>query len=98
MTPSAATPRLSMEQRFAFIERDVQSHAKTLTAHNENLAAINVERATDKVRDENLDDRLDRIEKAIDKIYGLGRWVLLAFGASFVTLFANFLFRGGLNL
>lgn len=40
-------------------------------------------------------ERFDQINKKIDAVYGLGRWVLGAFGALVVALVSNFLFRGG---
>jgi len=86
---------LTLEQRFVFMERDVQSHAKTITAHNDNLQRINTEAIRREERDTSLDGRLTRMEKSIGDVYKLGWWILGAFGASFVALLANFLFKGG---
>lgn len=43
-------------------------------------------------------ERFDQIVKRIDAVYGLGRWVLGAFGALVLALVSNFLFRGGFNV
>jgi len=97
---------IPFEQRLSLTERDVQSHARTLTAHNDQIAAINTERAVNVERDKNLNERLDRIDRAllesknetarqINGIYKLGWWVLAAFGSAFCALLANFMFKGG---
>lgn len=86
---------LSLEQRFVFVERDLQSHAKTLTVHNEEMADLRIERAEAKLRAEHIDERFDRLEKSITGIHRLGWWILGTFGAAFIALVANFLFRGG---
>ena len=43
-------------------------------------------------------ERFDQIVKRIDAVYGLGRWVLGAFGALVLALITNFMFRGGFNV
>jgi hypothetical protein len=62
------------------------------------LTAIDKREAVRAERDKHLDERLDRIENSIRAVYGLGRWVLAAFGASAIALVANFVVRGGMFL
>lgn len=40
-------------------------------------------------------EQLTHISKRVDSVYGLGRWLLGAFGALLIALVSNFLFRGG---
>lgn len=84
-------------------ERNHTDLAKSVTAIvedqrsvREEINAIKIDREVRKVREEHLNERLDRIEDRIDDVYKLGRWVLTAFGASLLALLANFIFRGGL--
>lgn len=38
------------------------------------------------------------LTKRVDAVYGLGKWVLGAFGALVLALVSNFLFRGGFHV
>lgn len=86
---------VSLDQRVALIERYQQTQGNTLSMHTDALNAAKIDAAKREARDEALDDRLDRIEKAIGGIYKLGWWILAAFGSSFIALLANFIWRGG---
>lgn len=89
---------IPFEQRLNYVERDVRDHAKTIGEHNKELAAIITERAVNVERDKNLNERLDRLEKAIGGVYKLGWWILAAFGGLLIALIANFLFKGGFTI
>lgn len=95
MPPDPASNVINFEQRFNFVERDVRSHAKTLTAHNEALNKYERDLIRHEEREKRNDERLQRIEESIKSFHKLGWWILSAFGASFIALLANFLFRGG---
>jgi hypothetical protein len=106
MAESEAKNILPFEARIASLERYAISHGETLGKHTGELIDLKTERAVRIERDKNLDERLERIEEAINKldasntakfsgIYKLGWWVLGTFGASFIALLANFLFKGG---
>lgn len=89
--PETAT----MEVRLTTVERYQQNHGTTLAEHNNELARVKTDRAVQIERDKHMDERLDRIEKSIAGIHKLGWWVLATFGAAFIALVANFLFKGG---
>lgn len=87
---------VTIEQRLAMVERYQQTQGNTLSAHNDALNAAKIDAARREERDEALNERLKRIEKAIGGIYKLGWWILAAFGSAFIALLANFIFRGGM--
>lgn len=82
------------------IIQDVQAHAKTITELVTELNKLRTDRekndALRLMKDEYLDERLDRIEASIKSVYGLGKWVLGAFGAVLLSAAATFIVRGGL--
>lgn len=82
------------------LARDVQMHAKTITELVTAISQLRTDRekndALRQLKDEHLDERLDRIEASIKSVYGLGRWVLGAFGAVLLSALATFIVRGGL--
>jgi hypothetical protein len=78
------------------IERDLQSHAKTITELTMRMSDYEKDKAVREVKDEHLEERFERIEDRVQAIYKLGLWILAAFGGSFIALVANFVFRGGL--
>jgi hypothetical protein len=85
-------------------ERDLRDHSKSITAltedqHSTNLALIAIDKAT-AVRakaDENLDERLDRIEERLKGVYSLGLWLLAAAGTALVGIVVEFVANGGLH-
>jgi len=85
-------------ERIDIIERDILSHAKTITELTIHMSDFQRDKAVEKVRDEYQAERLDRIEDRINAVYKLGWWVLASFGGIFITLVANFVFRGGLYI
>lgn len=106
MPPDPASNVIPFEQRLQWVERYATTHGETISKHNNEIADLKTERAVQKERDKNLDERLERIEDAIaasaklntdrfNGIYKLGWWILTAFGGSFIALLANFLFKGG---
>ncbi len=84
------------------MQRDLEAHAKTISEFTTSIAEIKKEIAIREVEDdlnkEFLEKRLTAIEKRLDRINNLGWWLLAAFGGSFITLLANFVFKGGLVL
>jgi septal ring factor EnvC (AmiA/AmiB activator) len=95
----------ALERQAASAERSLTDHARTQSAfteelrrHGELLADITTDRAVRTERDTNLNSRLDRIEKSINGVYNLGKWVLAAFGSALIVALATFLLRGGLNI
>ncbi|WP_438752077.1 hypothetical protein [Pararhizobium sp. O133] len=74
--------------RLSLVEKDSQSHARTLTALTERMAEYEKDAAVKEVKDEYLQERLTRIEK-------IGMWILTTFGATFIAVLANFVFKGG---
>ena len=89
---------MTMPDRHDLLERDVQSHAKTITELTKRMVEYEKAMAVQEVEDEFLEKRLTAIEKSIGRVYNLGWWILAAFGGSFIALVANFVFRGGLYL
>ncbi|MBN9033316.1 MAG: hypothetical protein BGO05_05555 [Rhizobiales bacterium 63-7] len=88
--------------RTDLIERDLQSHAKTITEFTTSIAELKKEVAIkgvrDELKDEYLEERLGKIEERLNGINRLGWWILAAFGGTFITVLANFIFKGGLVL
>lgn len=87
---------MSPVDRTDLIERDLQSHAKTITELTMRMSDYEKDKAVREVKDEYLDERFERLEDRVQAIYKLGIWILAAFGGSFIALVANFVFRGGL--
>jgi hypothetical protein len=84
---------------------DLSNQAKTLSeivinqrAANEAIHELHTDRAVRAVDRQNLDERIKRIEKRMDELVGIGRWILLAFAASFVAAVGTFIVNGGLKL
>lgn len=82
------------------LTRDVQSHARIITELTTELGKVRTSQekndALRQMKDEYLDERLDRIEASIKSVYSLGKWVLVAFGTVLVSALATFVVRGGL--
>lgn len=82
------------------LNRDVQSHARIITELTNEIGKVKTTQekndALRDMRDEYLDERLDRIEASIKSVYSLGKWVLVAFGTVLVSAVATFVVRGGL--
>lgn len=62
------------------------------------MGELKISKAVDAERDKNLKERLDRIEKSIEGLYGLGKWALLAFFGVLIGAVATFIVNGGLNV
>lgn len=85
------------------LRHDLSNQARTISEivvnQRETLKVVH-ELQTDKavraVDRKNLDDRLARIEKRVDDLAGIGKWILLAFAASFITAVVSFVVKGGL--
>lgn len=86
---------VTLEQRVGFLERYHQTQGNTISLHTDALNAMKIEAARQEGKDANLIERIERLEKAVNKVYGLGWWILAAFGGSLIALISNFLFRGG---
>lgn len=93
-----------MNDSIETLRQDISNHAKTLTALIEEGHSVKklldeqvVDRAVRKVRDENLYERLDRIEASVKRLQAIGVWILAAFGVAFLTAAANFIIQGGLR-
>lgn len=94
----------AMLRRLDMTERNQTDFAKAVTAVitdineiRKPLDELKTDREVRKVRDQHLNERLDRIEASIKSIYRLGLWVLTAFGSASIALVVNFVFRGGFN-
>lgn len=86
------------------LRMDVSSHAKTLTALIEDqrdmkniLSQMQTAVAVRVTEDRFLNERLDRIEKSIDGLQSIGKWILAAFATVFIAAMANFILEGGLH-
>lgn len=91
-----------VQRRLDMSERNASDLAKSVTALTEKfddlsepLRSLETDREVRKERDKNVNQRLDRIEASLTRVYNLGWWVLAAFGASAIALVANFVFKGG---
>jgi hypothetical protein len=82
--------------RLGLVERDVRSHARTLTEITKSLIEQDKREAVRVETDKHLDERLDRIEASIQSVYGLGKWLLAAAGSSLVVAIIGFVIKGGL--
>lgn len=86
----------------AQLERDLQMQAKSLSelvldqrSTNDDIGALKQANAMRNLKDEYLDDRLDRIEASIQSVYNLGKWLLGAVGSTLVVAVVGFALRGG---
>lgn len=87
------------------VERDVMEQSRRITELTMALQTLKsvvddlVTQAKIKaVEDKYIDERFDRVEKRLDGITSLGRWILGAFGSTFIAALAAFVAGGGLNL
>jgi hypothetical protein len=94
-----------VERAQVIIDRNQSDVAKSLTAIVEDhsktkdvLDQLRTDREVRQERDKHLNERLDRIEKSIARLYNLGWWVLTAFGATLIAAVANFLVKGGFDV
>lgn len=92
-------------ERIDLLERDVQSHARSISEFTMALAGVKDDlndfekaQAVQEIKDGYLEKRLTGIDGRIDAIYKLGLWILAAFGSSAVALIANFMFKGGFSV
>lgn len=97
--------RLGSQPGLTPIERDVMSQAQqiasimtVLTQIQGVLSDLVTKEKVREVEDKHIDERFDRVEKRLDGITSLGRWILGAFGSTFVAAIAAFVAGGGLNL
>jgi hypothetical protein len=93
------------EDSLQLLRNDLINQAKTLSAiiekqneTNDALHSIQIDQAVRKVDRDNLDERIKRLEKRMDDLAGIGKWILLAFGAYFITAVASFIVKGGLTV
>ena len=82
-------------RRLDAIERNQSDAAKTSSVVIEEIHGVKTDRAVRAERDLRLNERLERIEQSLEGVYKIGWWFLALFGAAFVSLIANFAFRGG---
>jgi len=81
------------------LEQDVRAHAKTITelvqaeARRQTNEAANLQLAN--LKEQYLDDRLDRIEASIKAVYNLGKWLLGAAGSTLLVAVIGFALKGG---
>ena len=84
------------------LRKDHTQLASSLSAMALELGSMKTDRAVEKAvqteRQANLDERLERIEESIKGLYGLGKWMLLAFGGSMIAALVTFIVKGGLNV
>lgn len=85
----------SILRRLDSIERNQSDAAKTASVVIDEIHGVKTDRAVRTERDLRLNERLERIEERLDGVYKIGWWFLALFGAAFVSLLANFTFRGG---
>lgn len=92
---SAILRRLDMN------ERNSTDLAKTVTVLVEDVSNLKLKDAVNAEREKARDDWRQRTEKKLDRIYGLGWWVLATFGASAIAgivALVFLVFRRGLNV
>lgn len=103
---------MSREYTCEDAHRDLQAQAKTLSAyadeiqkHDTRLAALEtanrlreISEAREEERDKALNARLEKIEKAIEGIQGVGNKLVWLVGSGIVLAFLTFMFKGGLTI
>lgn len=101
---ATATKNRQMQDSVEQIARDVRDHAKSLTAiiedqraMKEEIAVLREDKAVRVVKDDNLNDRLDRIDDRINGIFSLGKWLLAAVGTVLIAVVIDFVVHGGLT-
>lgn len=72
-----------LDNKFANIERD----------HKRDELKRDVEYLNERLKDD-----VEQLTTKLDGIYGLGRWILLAFGSLVIAAVTNFMVKGGLNV
>lgn len=101
-----ALQRLEVVERAQIIaDRNHTDIAKAITAIIDDdrstrdvLQELKTDREVRKERNINLDARLAAMEKRIDKIYGLGLWLLTAVGGTLILGLVKFILSGGLSV
>ena len=88
-----------IQDRVGLLERDARDHAKSIGELVQRLRDVERDAAEDKrlrsLKDEHLDERLDRIEASIKSVYNLGKWLLGAAGSTLVVAIVGFALKGG---
>lgn len=80
------------------LRKDHTALAASVSVLTTEIGSLKTEKAVDAERDRNLRERLDRIEKNIEGLYGLGKWMLIAFGTSLMAAIVTFIVKGGLSV
>lgn len=91
------------EDNLQLLRWDLSNQGKSIAAlvdgmrdQNKVLHGLELDQAARAVDRKNLDERIERIEKRMDDLTGLAKWILLAFAASFITAVVTFIVKGGL--
>lgn len=91
------------EDSLQLLRYDLSNQAKSISAlvvelreQGEVLRDLETDKAVRALDRKNLDDRMARMEKRIDDLAAIGKWILLAFAASFITAAVSFIVKGGL--
>lgn len=83
------------------LRKDHTQLAATISVMTTEVGSIKTEKAIEKAvaveREKNLDERLERIEKSLEGLYGLGKWMLLAFFGALIAAVVTFMVKGGFN-
>lgn len=94
---------MTEEDSIRLLRHDLSNQAKTLSeiitfqrATQESIHELRTDQAVRALDRKNLDDRIARMEKRMDDLVGIGKWILLAFAASFITVVVTFIVNGGL--
>jgi len=105
MSEDQAPRRPGAQPGLSSIERDVMTQSNQIAQMIVNMtqmqAVLNdlvIKEKVREVEDTHIDERFDRVEKRLDGITSLGRWILGAFGSTFIAAIAAFIAGGGLNL
>ncbi|KQT52238.1 MULTISPECIES: hypothetical protein [unclassified Aureimonas] len=84
------------------LRKDHTQLAATISVLTTEVGGIKTEKAIEKAvgveREKNLDERLERIEKSLEGLYGLGKWMLLAFFGTLIAAVVTFMVKGGFNV
>lgn len=80
------------------IRKDHTLLASSVSVLTTEVGVLKVDKAVEAERDKHLQERLTRIEKSIESLHGIGRWLLMAFFGAIIAGLVTFMFKGGFSV
>lgn len=93
--PTESERLMMLERNQSDLGKSISEIVQDQRGVKSEVAGLHQVNAVREAEDRHLDDRLDRIEKSLAAVYGLGRWLLAAIGSVLVVAIVGFVLKGG---